>query len=59
MAVFLEGTLLRNAMERLHEKGLISNPVGKAKSVAISEEGLPCSEEAFMRLFGKDPLGQE
>lgn len=26
-----------DAMERLHEKGLISNPVGKAKSVEFSE----------------------
>ncbi len=47
-----------DAMERLHEKGLISNPVGKAKSVAFSEEGLRRSEEAFMRLFGKNPPGQ-
>jgi hypothetical protein len=27
-------------MERLHRRGLISNPVGKAKSVQLSEEGL-------------------
>jgi hypothetical protein len=29
-----------DAMDRLHEKGLISNPKGKAKSVAFSDEGL-------------------
>ena len=29
-----------NAMDRLHEKGLISDPVGKAKSVVFTEEGL-------------------
>lgn len=27
------------AMERLHERGLISNPVGKTKSVQLSEAG--------------------
>lgn len=43
-----------DAMERLHEKGLISNPVGKAKSVAFSEEGLKQSKEAFTRLFGTE-----
>jgi hypothetical protein len=31
-------------MDRLHEKGLISDPVGKAKSVVFSEEGLRRSE---------------
>jgi len=30
----------RDAMDRLHKKGLISDPVGKAKSVVFSEEGL-------------------
>src|ERR1700722_8215174 len=29
------------AMERLHTKGLISDPVGKAKSVEFTDEGLP------------------
>lgn len=47
-----------DAMERLHEKGLISNPVGKAKSVEFSEEGLRRSEQSFMRLFGQDSPGQ-
>ena len=28
-----------DAMERLHKKGLISDPVGKAKSVVLTEEG--------------------
>ena len=28
------------AMERLHTKGLISNPVGKARSVIFTDEGL-------------------
>jgi hypothetical protein len=39
------------AMERLHAKGLISDPVGKAKSVVFTEEGLRRSEELFRKLF--------
>ena len=39
------------AMNRLHEKGFISNPVGKAKSVVLTEEGLKESEKLFNKLF--------
>jgi DNA-binding PadR family transcriptional regulator len=42
-----------DAMNRLHEKGYIFNPVGKAKSVALTEEGLKESEKLFQRLFSK------
>jgi hypothetical protein len=42
-----------NAMNRLHEKGFISNPVGKAKSVSLTEEGLRESERLFTKLFVK------
>lgn len=31
-------------MNRLHEKGFISNPVGKAKSVLLTDKGLHESE---------------
>jgi Domain of unknown function (DUF6429) len=41
------------AMERLHAKGLISDPVGKAKSVAFTEQGLLQSEALFRKLFEK------
>ena len=41
------------AMNRLHEKGFISNPVGKAKSVALTDKGLLESERLFSKLFGK------
>ena len=41
-----------DAMERLHKKGLIFDPVGKAKSVALTEEGLAKSRELFAKLFG-------
>lgn len=40
-----------DAMDRLHVKGLISNPVGKAKSVLLTETGLREAEEACRRLF--------
>jgi hypothetical protein len=28
-----------DAMNRLHEKGYITNPIGKAKSIGMTEEG--------------------
>jgi hypothetical protein len=40
------------ALGRLHEKGLISDPVGKAKSVVLSERGLKLCEELFQKHFG-------
>lgn len=42
-----------DAMNRLHEKGFISDPIGKAKSVMFTEEGLRESERLFVELFGK------
>lgn len=42
-----------NAMSRLHEKGFISNPGRKAKSVRLTEEGLRESERLFKKLFVK------
>ena len=41
-----------DAMDRLHAKGMISHPVGKAKSVVFSEEGLRQSERLFNEFFG-------
>ena len=41
----------REAMNRLHAKGFISDPVGKAKSVALTEEGQRRSEQLFGALF--------
>jgi Mn-dependent DtxR family transcriptional regulator len=38
-------------MNRLHEKGLISNPISKAKSVAMSEEGFKKAEKLFKKHF--------
>ena len=39
------------AMDRLHEKGLISDPVGKARSVVFTEEGLREAERLSRELF--------
>jgi len=35
----------------LHEKGYISNPATKAKSVALTEEGAKLSQELFEKRF--------
>lgn len=43
-----------DAMNRLHAKGYIGNPVGKAKSVVLTDEGIARSERLFRELFGKD-----
>jgi len=39
------------AMDWLHEKGFISDPVSKAKSVVFTEEGLREAERLFSELF--------
>ena len=42
-----------DALNRLHEKGYIANPVSKSKSVIVTESGFKKSEELFSKLFGK------
>ena len=42
-----------DAMNRLHEKGFISNPVSKAKSISLTDTGLQESERLFKKLFVK------
>ncbi|WP_395400512.1 DUF6429 family protein [Pseudoduganella sp. UC29_106] len=41
-----------DAMNRLHAKGLISDPVGKAKSVELTERGMVESRRLLADLFG-------
>ncbi len=41
-------------MNRLHEKGYISNPKSKAKSVALFEDGARLAEELFRKHFGHE-----
>jgi hypothetical protein len=36
---------------RLYQKGFILDPVGKTKSVVLTDEGLQKSEELFKKLF--------
>ena len=40
-----------DALDRLYQKGMIDNPVGKAKSVVLTDEGLAESERLFRKLF--------
>jgi len=40
------------AMNRLCDKGYISDPRNRAKSVALSEAGAKLSEELFIKYFG-------
>jgi hypothetical protein len=40
-------------LNRLHDKGFISDPVGKAKSVVLTDEGLRESERLFRQPFAR------
>ena len=42
-----------DVLNRLHEKGLISDPKNKYKSVVLSDEGARRSEDLFWKYFGK------
>ncbi|HSB09889.1 MAG TPA: DUF6429 family protein [Blastocatellia bacterium] len=42
------------AMNRLHEKGFISDPRGKAKSVVFTEKGLMEAERLLKKLFAHE-----
>ena len=42
-----------DAMGRLHAAGLIQDPVGKAKSVVLTEEGEKRSRELFQKYFAR------
>ncbi len=57
---FTEGKISRawksldwDALNRLYEKGLISNPKSKAKSVILTDEGKIKARELFEKLFSK------
>ena len=47
-----------DTMNRLHEKGYISNPMGKAKSVGMTEEGFLKAKDLFERHFAKEKLNR-
>jgi DNA-binding PadR family transcriptional regulator len=42
-----------DALNRLHEKGMISNPRTKTKSVALTDEGAKRAKELFEKYFTK------
>ena len=42
-----------DTLNRLYEKGYISNPKSKAKSVVFSDEGYNKSKELFTKFFAK------
>ena len=46
-----------DSMNRLHQKGYITDPVGKAKSVLFTEVGLHESEHLFDALFRREREG--
>ena len=39
------------ALNRLHRKGMIGDPISKAKSVGLTDRGLAESERLFKKLF--------
>jgi len=39
-------------MDRLHEKGYISDPKDKGPTMTLSEEGARLSKELFLKYFG-------
>jgi len=45
-------TLDWDTLNRLHQKGYVSDPKSKAKSVVLSEEAARLSEELFNKHFG-------
>jgi hypothetical protein len=42
-----------DSLDRLHQKGYISNPATKAKSILLTEEGAKRSKELFEKYFTK------
>ena len=40
-----------DVLGRLHDKGMIDNPVGKVKSVVFTEEGLERAKALFEEMF--------
>jgi hypothetical protein len=40
-----------DTLDRLYEKGLISDPKSKAKSIVLSEEAVELSEALFKKMF--------
>jgi hypothetical protein len=61
LTMFEEGSGLRawkghdwDVLDRLHQKGYISDPRSKAKSVVVTEKGAKRSGELFENYFGSE-----
>jgi hypothetical protein len=48
-----------DATDGLHERGLISDPRSKAKSVVLTDDGARLAEQLFTELFGVEDAGAE
>src|SRR3989304_7394695 len=42
-----------DTLNRLYDKGMISDPKGKAKSIILTDQGIETSKALFERHFGK------
>jgi hypothetical protein len=42
-----------DAMDRLHQAGLISDPKSKAKSVCFTDEGMKRAQDLLETMFGR------
>jgi len=42
-----------DALNRLHEQGLIHDPINKTKSVVLTDSGLERAEEVFRAMFSQ------
>jgi hypothetical protein len=42
-----------DVLARLHDKGMIHDPVGKVKSVVFTHEGLQQAKKLFETMFGE------
>ena len=47
-----------DVLDRLYDRGYISDPKSKAKSVVLSPEGLKLARELFKRHFGAPVTGE-
>ena len=47
----------RDALGRLHQKGMIDDPAGESDSVALTGDGLRRSRELFEAMFTKQAVG--
>jgi Mn-dependent DtxR family transcriptional regulator len=43
-----------DALNRLHQKGYISNPASKAKSVVFTDKGWREAERLFKKFYARD-----